>query len=310
MEKIKSNRVIRKRKKRELKEENARINEELLNSSVHKNENVAKNEEYSSSGTSIKIIFTFLLLAIISSVIMFFVYEHKKDDIFDEIEITEYLKLYESKEVEYIFITQDDCTYCELMKSNIDKIESENKINVNFINISNLNDEDKEILTSSNSAFRGNYTLPILLSIKDGKEISNLKGYKEYSVLKKFINNSSDPSKNTSFIKIGVDKYLDLLKSRDNTVIYIGRRDGGACDKFASILEQLSLEKEFKVNYLDTDSIDTENDWNKLNNSNKIFNKTWFVPAILIVKNEKIVDYKMEGMNKDSLLRFLNKNHI
>ena len=237
-------------------------------------------------------------------------YEHKKGDIFDEIEITEYLKLYESKEVEYIFITQDDCTYCELMKSNIDKIESEKKINVNFINISNLNDEDKEILTSSNSAFRGNYTLPILLSIKDGKEISNLKGYKEYSVLKKFINNSSDPSKNTSFIKIGVDKYLDLLKSRDNTVIYIGRRDGGACDEFASILEQLSLEKEFKVNYLDTDSIDTENDWNKLNNSNKIFNKTWFVPAILIVKNEKIVDYKMEGMNKDSLLRFLNKNHI
>ena len=64
------------------------------------------------------------------------------------------------------------------------------------------------------------------------------------------------------------------------------------------------------INYLNLNNITSSSDWDKLSESNKIFNGQWFIPAILIVKNGKIIDYKMEELSERELINFLKKNNL
>ena len=71
-----------------------------------------------------------------------------------------------------------------------------------------------------------------------------------------------------------------------------------------------SKDKNIKPYYLNTDLINTEEEWEKFDNSNKIFNEEWFTPTTLIVEKGNIIDYKMESMDKGTLISFLSENGI
>jgi len=228
----------------------------------------------------------------------------------NNISFSQYKELYSKDELEYIYITENNCAYCELSYPYVVKLQTDYDIIIKSLNISELTDSELVELSNTNSVFEESWKAPILFSIKDGREISSVKGYKEYSVLKRFVEYSMNPSDNNSFIKINVEQYLELLKNEDTTVVYIGNPNSKGCETFVPILEELSIEKEFSVYYLDTSSLDKSEEWNKLTSSSEIFQKTWFVPTLLIIKKSKISSYKMESMDKEDLTSFLKKNGL
>ena len=59
---------------------------------------------------------------------------------------------------------------------------------------------------------------------------------------------------------------------------------------------------------MNLDEVTTVGDWELLNNSDKIFEDTWFVPVNIVVKNGKIKSYKMEVLDEDGLIEFLEDN--
>ena len=229
---------------------------------------------------------------------------------FSNINIKEYKDLYKEEELQYIYITKNNCTYCELVDPNVVNLEKDYDIEFKTLNISGLSAKELSDLKSSNTAFEDDWEAPMLITIKDGKEISNVKGYKEYQVLKKFVEYSMNPTDNNSFIKIDVNRFVGVLNSSELSLVYIGRPNSKSCKMYLPILENVTVEKNIKVYYLNTDTIDTEKEWNILSNSNDIFKKNWFVPATLIVKDNKIIAYKMETMDKEDLLKFLDKNGL
>ena len=70
---------------------------------------------------------------------------------------------------------------------------------------------------------------------------------------------------------------------------------------------KVSTELKIKVYYLNTDSLESEDDWNKLESSNQIFSGMWFTPATLVIKNGNIVEYKFELLDEDMTREFLRK---
>jgi len=229
---------------------------------------------------------------------------------FKEVTLNEYLDLYKSEELQFIYLTNNTCMDCADYESTISKIQAEYKLSIKLFDITNLTENNLEKIKSSNSAFTNDIDIPIILAIKGGKEINYIRGVKEYSVLKKFIENSINPKETNSFEKISLDKYLTLLKNKETAFIYIGNSDNSGCKKFSPILESVSSERKMKVYYLNTDIIKTSDEWEKLENSSKIFNDVWFMPTVLVVKNGKIKDYKMETLNKTDLEKFLKKNGL
>lgn len=254
--------------------------------------------------------FVFILTILIVVLLILFTNDKNNEIKLENINISSYMDLYKKEETSYIYITMNNCTYCELLDPYIERLQSDYKIKFKVLNISELNEEEMEELTNSNSVFNDNWKAPVLISIKDGKEISNITGYKEYGVLKRFVEYSNNPNDSVPFIKISIEKYLNLLNSKELSIIYIGRPNSNGCEVFVPILNKVTSEKNLKVYYLNTDTLDTTEKWDKLNNSNEIFKGIWFTPTILIVKNKEIIDYKMESMDEETLLYFFGRNGL
>lgn len=289
------------------------------NSDVKKKEKKLTNNnvvEKTNKKLSKKLIFLivgvlFILLVVILGFKLLF--SSKKDKVivnFENITIEEYNSLYKSKNLEYIYLYHDSCSKCYDYELNLDKLQSEYNINIKKLDYSNFNDEELSSLKSSNSFLESGIDVPTIISIKDGKEVSSLDGIKDYSSLKNFVNVSNEPMSGKSFTKISVDEYVSLLNSKNKSFIYICNSIEDKCENFTSSLEKTASNRKLKVNYLNLNNITSSSDWDKLSESNKIFNGQWFIPAILIVKNGKIIDYKMEELSESDLINFLKENNL
>lgn len=164
-----------------------------------------------------------IVITIIYIPLMLILRDKKDTASFKKISIDKYIELYDKKEMNYVFVTTNKCTYCDLLRTKLSKLQNEYKIEILELNVGNLSEKDKEKLNNSNSVFNSNWQAPMLLSISSGKEVNGISGYKEYSALKKFIDNSNSSSEINSFVKINLNKYLSLIKSNEKIVIYIGR---------------------------------------------------------------------------------------
>ena len=147
---------------------------------------------------------------------------------------------------------------------------------------------------------------PVLISVRNGKIIKEESANRDYNVLKSFVTNSQKPVDTYSFNKINVSEYIKLLNSKELTYIYMC--SDTSCKEQNRILDDISKTRKFKVNYLNLDEVTTVGDWELLNNSDKIFEDTWFVPVNIVVKNGKIKSYKMEVLDENGLIEFLEDN--
>lgn len=263
----------------------------------------------------IRKIFIFIfLIACISAILLFMKLLNDKKNInsidFESVNIEEYLELYNSEELQFIYLMNDSCMDCSSYENIINKLQIEYKLNIKKFDLSRLKKEELSNIELSSPSLTDGIDIPMILAIKNGDEINSISGVKEYSVLQKFIESSQNPTESNSFEKISIDKYLSLLNSKDTEFIYIGNSNNSGCKTFTPILEKVSQERKLRVYYLNTDNLNTSDDWSKLENSNKIFKGVWFMPTILVIKNEKIKDYKMETLNQKDLEKFLKKNGL
>ncbi len=233
---------------------------------------------------------------------------HRENISFEKVNLTKYLDMCEKNkgELEFVYLSSDDCIGCESYEESLKRLEEEYKITIKELNVTNINSNDMNKIRESNLYLTDNVEVPVLLSIKDSNGIS---GIKEYNALKRFIEYSKNPA-GESFTKISLSKYLNLLKSKDKVVIYIGESEDDTCEAFSKTLESVSIKNDIKVYYLNTNEIITEENWKKLNESDEIFSDIWFKPAIIIVKDGKIIDYRMENMSENNLVEFFAKNGL
>lgn len=228
-------------------------------------------------------------------------------DGFVSINFDEYLDLYEKEGLEFIYLYHSSCINCTSYEEKLIKLEKELEIKLKKFDYSKLNDSDMSILKSSNIFLEDKIEIPMIISIKDGNEISSISGIKEYSALKNFVNLSKNETGINKFAKIDVGQYLSILNSKDKNVIYICD-SSDACNKFSSVLDSVSSDKKIKINYLNTENITSSEDWENLESSSKIFDGMWFMPVIMVVKDNKVIDYKMETLSEKDLKSFFKRN--
>ncbi len=254
-----------------------------------------------------------ILVLILSALIILKNFNNNSDNNsidFEKINFDEYLELYNIDEINYVYLYHESCLNCDDYEINLDKLQKEYGIHIKKFDYSNLSDSDINILKSSNSFLEKKIDIPTIISINGKEEISSISGIKEYSALKNFVSYSTNTLNGKTFIKIDVDEYTTLLNSDDKKLIYMCDSNQEYCESFTSILEKTTTDKKIKVYYLNMANVTSSDDWDKLESSSKIFDKQWFIPALLVVKNGKVIDYKMENLNEEDLNDFLNKNKL
>lgn len=113
------------------------------------------------------------------------------------------------------------------------------------------------------------------------------------------------------FTIIDIDKYLELYKGKDSSIIMIGRTGCEYCQIEEPILKHVAYQYKLKVYYLSLDSFDDKAK-SKLLNSDKYFKDNGGVntPMVLIVKDNKMVAYIDELVNGEEYVTLFKDNGL
>jgi len=97
------------------------------------------------------------------------------------IDYSSYKKILKSSDTNIVVIGQTSCGYCIKAKPILNQIAVDKKVKINYLNITNLSDEEKNKFGESLSYLKENdWGTPLTLIIKDGKVIDSLNGLRDY----------------------------------------------------------------------------------------------------------------------------------
>ncbi len=106
----------------------------------------------------------------------------------------------------------------------------------------------------------------------------------------------------SSFEEINYDKFINLYKDNNKSLIYIGRQTCIHCVNFVPILNKVQNEYNYKTYYLDISKI-TEEESKNIKNLNNFLKKNFgSTPMVIIVKDGSIIEkgnWIGEGNYKD-----------
>lgn len=98
------------------------------------------------------------------------------------IDYSGYKKVISSTGTNILVIGQTSCGYCIKAKPILNQIVADKNIKINYLNITNLSDEERQKFTSKLDYFNDNteWGTPLTLIIKDGKVIDSANGLLDY----------------------------------------------------------------------------------------------------------------------------------
>lgn len=112
------------------------------------------------------------------------------------------------------------------------------------------------------------------------------------------------------FNKLTMDKYLELIKSSEKSIILVARPTCGYCEKFSPILKEAAEDMNLTINYVNTDEF-TEADWNTFGSSLEYLStEDWGTPLTLIVQNGKLVAANNGYVELDGIKSFFKQNGL
>ena len=104
----------------------------------------------------------------------------------NKIDYIKYNELINSKEDQVIVIAQTGCSYCESAKPALNAIAKENEIDINWLNITELSEEDQVNVTSSLDIFAEDFGTPLVIVVKNKKVLDSFSGYESQEQYEKF----------------------------------------------------------------------------------------------------------------------------
>lgn len=111
---------------------------------------------------------------------------------FKKVTFTEYESFFneENKGLVFVYVGSPACGHCVRIQPLLKTLEEEQQIVFNYLNVSEMTEEEMGKFPSTSKTFEGQWGTPTLLAIVNGKEISNVSGYREIEELRTFVTNA------------------------------------------------------------------------------------------------------------------------
>lgn len=107
---------------------------------------------------------------------------------FNEIKYSEYEEKMANNDLFMVIIVRDGCGYCEMYEPIVKKVAEEYKVPISYINLTNLTDEERSALSTSNSYLKNKkWGTPTTLFMYGSKVIDSIGGYVEEDTFVEFL---------------------------------------------------------------------------------------------------------------------------
>lgn len=111
--------------------------------------------------------------------------EDEKGD-FIQIDINQYLEMYNGSEKQIILIARPTCHYCQIAEPILQNLVYEYKLNINYLNTDNLEADDQQTLLNSDEYFSNGLGTPTLVVVGEGKVHDAVDGLTDKAHYKEF----------------------------------------------------------------------------------------------------------------------------
>src|SRR5574344_399017 len=212
-----------------------------------------------------------------------------------------------------IYVTKDDCTYCELNATNMDSIKNDYDVQYLNVDISKLTSADFAILSTLLNVDDTSFNTPYLAVVQNNEVKDTLDGIKSYNLLFEFLQNNGIISNDAKLYLnyINYTQYKDLISSSENQIIILASSTCHYCLSEHPILIQIAKDKGVKINYMNLDyAFSSEDEYNEFKTSLSWFNTNtgWGTPTTLIVKNNDVVSSLIGYQTYDKIVSFYSEN--
>ncbi len=216
---------------------------------------------------------------------------------------------YSSDKYTFIELARDACTYCIKQKPILDDLEKNYGLNYLYIDTRKINDSQLKHILEKIKVDYDDFGTPTMAVIGKGEVQESIVGYKNEDYLANILN-KYELIKNygmNDLKDISYSEYYKLLKSKNTSVIYLGRNSSSDNDFAISQLKRASNLTDVKIYSLDVYDVymaETYSDKatseqkaiaKKFMNSLPLFDDGLVTPAVLIVKNGKLVASKLQS---------------
>ena len=164
-------------------------------------EEKVKNEKKSFSLTTKQKDIILVLLVFVLLVVGFILTTPKKEKLdielpvalsgetgFSEISYEQYKEKVLNNELFLVVIVKDGCGYCEMYEPIVEEVANENKLPVYYINLSNISEEEKDELATTNKYLKRNkWGTPTTLFMYGENIVDSISGYVEKEELESFV---------------------------------------------------------------------------------------------------------------------------
>ena len=100
-----------------------------------------------------------------------------EDSNLNMIDYEKYHELINASENKIIVIAQTGCSYCESAKPVLNALAKEHEMEINWLNISELSEDDQLKVTDSLDAFKEDFGTPMIMIVKNKKVVDSIQGY-------------------------------------------------------------------------------------------------------------------------------------
>lgn len=95
----------------------------------------------------------------------------------NKIDYEKYDELINSDEKEIIVIAQTGCTYCESAKPVLNSMAEKYDLEINWLNITDLSEEEQANITNSLDIFSEDFGTPLMMIVKNKEVVDSITGY-------------------------------------------------------------------------------------------------------------------------------------
>ena len=239
---------------------------------------------------------------------------------------------YKNNEKALIYLGSSNCSYCIKFNPVIDKVAQDNELTFFYIDYNDLSDKHLQKIMKTFNIQEENFGTPFLIVTKNGEKVVDYSGYMEEEGLIEFLENNEiikenkeindeteeDNDNNTNvnnekkafFKEIGYTEYAKKIKSSSEVVIVLTISSCGACETAKPILEDIAKEEKIQINYINIDSLTTE-ERSKFNATIIEFGiDSLAVPYTMIIKNNEKKDSLIGVQSEKTFIDFFKNNNI
>lgn len=232
------------------------------------------------------------LSAVLGFIVLFIVIGSILDGSSDKKYLKNFYDAFYGSENRLVMIGRDNCSWCQLFKPTLDFMKDYYEFDYVYVNTNELNSSNFKKLLSDINVSESSFGTPLTLVVKDGRVVDSKSGYVDETELFTFLVDNGFVSKDEKLVLNYLDysHYKKLLKSSDKSIVVIGQTSCSYCIKAKPILNEVSRDKNVKINFLNITDL-SEDDAKKFSESlDYLKENQWGTPLTLIIENGKVID--------------------